>query len=39
MQISYIIYQKHISCKCKCKFDGRKCSSNQNWNVDVRGKV
>ena len=23
---------KHISCKCKCKFDGRKCNSNQNWN-------
>ena len=20
---------KHISCKCKCKFDGRKCNSNQ----------
>ena len=23
---------KHISCKCKCKFDGRKCNSNQKWN-------
>ena len=23
---------KHISCKCKCKFDKRKCSSNQWWN-------
>ena len=23
---------KHISCKCKCKFDGRKCNSNQWWN-------
>ena len=23
---------KHISCKCKCKFDGRKCNSNQSWN-------
>ena len=23
---------KHISCKCKCKLDGRKCNSNQNWN-------
>ena len=22
----------HISCKCKCEFDGRKCNSNQNWN-------
>ena len=21
---------KHISCKCKCKFDGRKCNLNQN---------
>ena len=25
---------KHISCECKCKFDGRKCSSNQIWNND-----
>ena len=25
---------KHISCKCKCKFDGRKCNSNQKWNDD-----
>ena len=24
--------RKHISCKCKCKFDGRKCNSNQKWN-------
>ena len=23
---------KHISCKCKYKFDGRKCNSNQKWN-------
>ena len=23
---------KHISCKCKCNFDGRKCNSNQKWN-------
>ena len=23
---------KHISCKCKCRFDGRKCHSNQWWN-------
>ena len=22
----------HISCECQCKFDGRKCSSNQWWN-------
>ena len=25
---------KHLSCKCKCKFDGRKCNSNQKWNND-----
>ena len=25
---------KHISQKCKCKFDGRKCSSYQWWNSD-----
>ena len=23
---------KHISCKCDCKLDGRKCNSNQKWN-------
>ena len=23
---------KHISCECKCKFDGIKCNSNQKWN-------
>ena len=23
---------KHISCKCKYKFDGRKCKSDQSWN-------
>ena len=23
---------KHISCECKCKFDGRKCNSNQWQN-------
>ena len=22
----------HISCEWKCKFDGRKCNSNQWWN-------
>ena len=22
----------HISCECKCKFEGRKCNSNQWWN-------
>ena len=25
---------QHISCKCKCKFDGRKCNSDQLWNND-----
>ena len=24
--------KKHISCKCKCKFDGRKCNLIQKWN-------
>ena len=24
----------HISCKCKCKFDGRICNSNRKWNND-----
>ena len=30
--------QKHeqaISCKCKCKFDERKCNSNQKWNINI----
>ena len=26
------ILTKHISCKCKCKFEGKKCNSNQKWN-------
>ena len=25
---------KHVSCKYNCKFGGRKCNSNQNWNND-----
>ena len=25
---------KHISCNGRCKFDGRKCNSKQNWNND-----
>ena len=25
---------KHISCVCKCKFDGRKFNSNQKWYND-----
>ena len=28
------ILTKHASCKCKCKFDGRKCNSNHKWNND-----
>ena len=28
------ISTKDISCKCKCKFDERKCNSNQKWNND-----
>ena len=23
-----------ISCECKCRFDARKCSSDQLWNND-----
>ena len=26
--------KKHISCECKCKFDGRKCNSDQWRNND-----
>ena len=26
--------QQDISCKCQCKFEGRKCPSSQNWNND-----
>ena len=25
---------KHISCGCKCRFDGRNCNSDQWWNND-----
>ena len=28
------VLAKHISCACKCKFDGRKCNLNQWWNID-----
>ena len=28
------ILTKHISCECECKFDSRKCNSNQKWNND-----
>ena len=33
--------RKHISCECKCNFDGTKCKSNQWWitiSVDVNVK-
>ena len=26
------IMTKHVLCKCECKFNSRKCNSNQNWN-------
>ena len=26
--------KQDISCECKCEFDGRKCNSDQNWNID-----
>ena len=26
--------KQHISCECKCKFDGRKCNLDQWWNND-----
>ena len=25
---------EHMSCKCKCKFDGRNCNSDRWWNID-----
>ena len=28
------ILAKDISCECKCRFDGRKCNSDQWWNND-----
>ena len=27
---------KHISCECKCNFDGRSCNWDQSWNNDKR---
>ena len=27
------ILTKHISLEWRCKFDGRKCNSEQNWKV------
>ena len=25
-------WTKHISCECKCQFDGSKCNLNKKWN-------
>ena len=25
---------EHTSCECKCKFDWKKCNSDQRWNND-----
>ena len=31
---------KYISCKCKCKFDGRRCNSDQKWiSINVNASV
>ena len=27
------ILSKHISCECRCEFDGKTCNSRQNWNI------
>ena len=26
--------RKHISCECQCRFDGRKCNSDEWWEND-----
>ena len=31
-KLSIFCQKKPISCKCKCKFDGKKCNSNKIWN-------
>ena len=28
------ILLEHVSCECKYKFDGRKCNSDQKWNIN-----
>ena len=28
------ILTNHVSCECKCKFNGRKCKLNQKRNID-----
>ena len=30
--------KKHISCECKCKFDGTNCNSDQCWNNELLNK-
>ena len=32
--VSNMCSRRFKSCGCKCKFDGRKCNSNQKWNND-----
>ena len=36
VQQDYMIYAltKQMSCEYKCKFNGKKCNSNQWWNND-----
>ena len=34
LNLSSKILTSHKSCKCKCKFVGRKSNSNQVWNND-----
>ena len=29
-----ITLTKHMSCKCRCRFDERNCNSDQSWNND-----
>ena len=29
-------FTKHMSCECKCKFDGRNCNSYEWWNNNNR---
>ena len=28
------VINKHVTCECKCKFDGITCKSNLKWNND-----
>ena len=31
---SRTLLKKHVPCKCRSKFDGRKCKLRQKWNND-----